>query len=122
MEPNEPHFQVGVATALALQGKLSDAEALLRRQVARFPTAPFVWLNLGNVLRVAGRPGEAAEQFEIALRGEPGSLDMLTNLGSALAFSQTLPHGIYVAMNGRYFNWNNVRKNKETGIFEELAK
>lgn len=49
-----------------------------------------------------------------------GSSDGLFNLGSALAFSQTLPHGIYVAMNGRYFNWNNVRKNKETGIFEEL--
>lgn len=49
-----------------------------------------------------------------------GSSDGLFNLGSALAFAQTLPPGIYVAMNGRYFNWNNVRKNKETGIFEEL--
>jgi L-asparaginase len=49
-----------------------------------------------------------------------GSSDGLFNLGSALAFAQTLPHGVYVAMNGRYFNWNNVRKNKETGIFEEL--
>ena len=51
-----------------------------------------------------------------------GSSDGLFNLGSALAFAQTLPAGIYVAMNGRYFNWNNVRKNKETGIFEELSK
>jgi L-asparaginase len=51
-----------------------------------------------------------------------GSSDGLFNLGSALAFAQTLPPGIYVAMNGRYFNWNNVRKNKETGIFEELPK
>jgi L-asparaginase len=51
-----------------------------------------------------------------------GSSDGLFNLGSALAFVQTLPTGIYVAMNGRYFNWNNVRKNKETGIFEELPK
>jgi L-asparaginase len=51
-----------------------------------------------------------------------GSSDGLFNLGSALAFAQTLPAGIYVAMNGRFFNWNNVRKNKETGIFEELPK
>lgn len=50
-----------------------------------------------------------------------GSSDGLFNLGSALAFAQTLPAGVYVAMNGRYFNWNNVRKNKETGIFEELS-
>lgn len=49
-----------------------------------------------------------------------GSSDGLFNLGSALAFVQTLPPGVYVAMNGRYFTWNNVRKNKETGVFEEL--
>ena len=49
-----------------------------------------------------------------------GSSDGLFNLGSALAFAQTLPSGIYVAMNGRYFNWNNVRKNKLTGEFEEI--
>jgi L-asparaginase len=49
-----------------------------------------------------------------------GSSDGLFNLGSALAFVQTLTHGVYVAMNGRYFNWDNVRKNKLTGRFEEL--
>ena len=49
-----------------------------------------------------------------------GSSDGLFNLGSALAFAQTLPVGIYVAMNGRYFTWDNVRKNKETGMFEEI--
>ncbi len=49
-----------------------------------------------------------------------GSSDGLFNLGSALAFVQTLPHGIYIAMNGKYFNWDNVRKNKKTGVFEEI--
>jgi len=49
-----------------------------------------------------------------------GSSDGLFNLGSALAFVQTLAPGVYVAMNGRYFNATNVRKNKETGVFEEL--
>jgi len=49
-----------------------------------------------------------------------GSSDGLFNLGSALAFSQTLAPGVYVAMNGRYFLWDNVRKNKETGVFEEI--
>ncbi|MFC0773692.1 asparaginase domain-containing protein [Terrimonas alba] len=50
-----------------------------------------------------------------------GSSDGLFNLGGAMAFVQTLPAGVYVAMNGRYFNWNNVRKNKLTGRFEELS-
>lgn len=49
-----------------------------------------------------------------------GSSDGLFNLGSALAFAQTLPAGVYVAMNGRYFTWDNVRKNKQTGMFEEV--
>ncbi len=49
-----------------------------------------------------------------------GSSDGLFNLGSALAFVQTLPKGVYVVMNGKFFNWNNVRKNKASGIFEEL--
>jgi len=43
------------------------------------------------------------------------------NLGSALAFVQTLTQGVYIAMNGRYFNWNNVVKNRETGYFTQLA-
>jgi len=51
-----------------------------------------------------------------------GSSDGLFNLGSALAFVETLPAGVYVAMNGRYFNWNNVRKNKLHGEFEEIKK
>lgn len=49
-----------------------------------------------------------------------GSSDGLFNLGAAMAFAQTLPSGVYVAMNGRYFNWNNVRKDRETGLFREL--
>ena len=49
-----------------------------------------------------------------------GSSDGLFNLGSALAFAQTLAPGVYVTMNGRYFHWDNVRKNKETGVFEEV--
>ena len=49
-----------------------------------------------------------------------GSSDGLFNLGSALAFAQSLPLGVYIAMNGRYFTWDNVRKNKVSGTFEEL--
>ncbi len=49
-----------------------------------------------------------------------GSSDGLFNLGSALSFVQVLPPGVYVAMNGRCFTWDNVRKNREAGIFEPL--
>jgi len=51
-----------------------------------------------------------------------GSSDGLFNLGCALSYVQTLPSGVYITMNGRYFTWDNVRKNREAGLFEELGK
>ena len=47
-----------------------------------------------------------------------GSSDGLFNLGSALSFAQVLPAGVYLAMNGRWFPWNGVRKDRATGTFE----
>jgi L-asparaginase len=49
-----------------------------------------------------------------------GSSDGLFNLGSALSFVQVLPAGVYVAMNGRWFPWDGVRKNRDTGVFESV--
>jgi len=46
------------------------------------------------------------------------SSDGFFNLGSALAFCQLLEPGVYIAMNGRYYRWNKVQKNKQTGYFE----
>ncbi len=68
--------------------------------------------------------GEASISKTIVLTGAMvpfkfGSSDGLFNLGSALAFAQCLPPGVYVAMNGRYFRWDHVRKNRKTGEFEE---
>jgi len=68
--------------------------------------------------------GEAGMNKTVVLTGAMvpfkfGSSDGLFNLGSALAFAQCLPPGVYVAMNGRYFAWNHVRKNRKTGEFEE---
>ena len=48
------------------------------------------------------------------------SSDGFFNLGSALAFVQLLPAGVYIAMHGRYFDWRNTRKNRSTGYFEEV--
>ena len=50
-----------------------------------------------------------------------GSSDGLFNLGSSLAFVQALPEGVYISMNGKWFHWDNVKKNKKTGEFEEIT-
>ena len=51
-----------------------------------------------------------------------GSSDGLFNLGSALSYVQVLPTGIYIAMNGRCFEWDKVVKNKAVGRFEPITK
>jgi L-asparaginase len=50
-----------------------------------------------------------------------GSSDGLFNLGSALAFVQVLSKGVYIAMNGKYFEADQVFKNKERGEFEPIS-
>jgi L-asparaginase len=49
-----------------------------------------------------------------------GSSDGLFNLGSALSFAQVVAPGVYLAMNGTLFEWDRVRKNRQSGIFEPL--
>ena len=47
------------------------------------------------------------------------SSDGFFNLGSALSFVQTLKNGIYIAINGQYFDYDKVEKNKLKGYFEK---
>jgi L-asparaginase len=70
--------------------------------------------------------GKAVREKTVVLTGAMvpykfGSSDGLFNLGSALSFAQTMPHGVYVAMNGMCFPWDRVRKNRKTGEFEEAS-
>lgn len=46
--------------------------------------------------------------------------DAVFNIGCAVAAVQTLPHGVYLVMNGRIFLPNCVRKNREKMQFEEI--
>jgi L-asparaginase len=78
-----------------------------------------------TMVETAKKLGESIKDKTIVLTGAMipyrfGSSDGLFNLGSALAFVQSLPHGVYVAMNGRFFTYDNVMKNKQLGEFEEL--
>jgi len=49
------------------------------------------------------------------------SSDGFFNMGSSLGFVQTLSPGVYISMNGRYFHWDNVQKNRQTGFFENIT-
>lgn len=48
---------------------------------------------------------------------EIANSDALFNFGFACGIAQTLPAGVYIAMNGQIFNWDRVRKNRAAGVF-----
>ena len=78
-----------------------------------------------TMVETARRLADSVEDKTIVITGAMipytfGSSDGLFNLGSALAYVQSMPPGVYVAMNGRCFDWDNVKKNRKTGFFEEL--
>jgi L-asparaginase len=74
----------------------------------------------------AGVLGEANLGKTVVLTGsmipyEIANSDALFNLGFACGVAQTLPAGVYVAMNGKVFSWNNVTKNRSAGVFEPYS-
>jgi L-asparaginase len=120
--------EVDVRTLMMIDSlEMSDADRqLILDQCLRSPEERILITHGTDTMEVTARLlGSAVGGKTIVLTGamvpyEFGSSDGLFNLGSALAFVQTLPPGVYIAMNGRCFTWDNVRKNKRTGTFEEV--
>jgi len=79
-----------------------------------------------TMVNTAGKIAKKIDDKTIVLTGAMipyafgSSSDGFFNLGSALSFVQTLETGIYIAMNGQYFKYNNVIKDKEKGYFKSL--
>lgn len=46
--------------------------------------------------------------------------DAVFNIGCAVGAVQSLPDGVYIAMNGRIWNPANVRKNRDANRFESI--
>ncbi len=108
--------------------EMTDADRqLIIEQCLKAAESRIVITHGTDTMEVTARAaGQALRDKTVVLTGAMvpykfGSSDGLFNLGSALAFVQTLPPGVYIAMNGRCFAWNNVRKNKKTGQFEEIS-
>jgi L-asparaginase len=111
----------------SLRMKASHRSAILR-ECARAPEPRIVVTHgtdtMVETAKVLGRSRERAlEGKTIVLTGAMvpyrfGSSDGMFNLGSAISFAQSLPPGVFIAMNGRCFPWSSVRKNREKGLFE----
>ncbi len=103
-----------------------DDRATILSNCARCPEDRIVVTHGTDTMEITARQlGQAGLAKTIVITGAMvpytfGSSDGLFNLGSALAYAQCLPHGVYVAMNGRCFSWDDVRKDRKTGTFETL--
>ena len=75
-------------------------------------------VETAHALAAAGLDGKTIVLTGAMVPYAFGSSDGLFNLGSALSFVQVLLPGVYIAMNGKHFQWDLVRKNKQTGVFE----
>ena len=100
---------------------------LILEECTKAPEPRIIVTHGTDTMEVTARVlGQAITDKTIVLTGAMipykfGSSDGLFNLGGALAYAQTLPPGVYIVMNGRCFSWDNVRKNRTTGKFEELS-
>jgi L-asparaginase len=120
------HLNVGIETLMmidSLQMTAADREVILRRSLDAPERRIVITHGTDTMEETAGVLGRRVSNKTVVLTGAMvpytfGSSDGMFNLGTALAFVQTLPDGVYVAMNGRYFRWDMVTKNRELGIFE----
>jgi L-asparaginase len=123
------HLDVQVVTLMMIDSLLMTGEdrQLILRRCREAPESRIVITHGTDTMeQTAAVLGKEISGKTIVLTGAMvpykfGSSDGLFNLGTALAFVQTLPAGVYVAMNGRCFDWHSVRKNRERGIFEAVS-
>jgi L-asparaginase len=122
-------LDVTVETAMMIDSLDLDDEgrtAIVTRCAAAPERAILITHGTDTMVDTARALAAASLEKTIVLTGAMvpyafGSSDGLFNLGSALSFVQVLPPGVYIAMNGRHFRWDEVQKNRTTGVFEATS-
>jgi L-asparaginase len=122
-------LEVSIRTLMMIDSlDMTDADRALIVEQCRTAREPRIVVTHGTdtmieTARVLARSFPRDGDKTIVLTGAMvpyafGSSDGLFNLGSALSFVQVLEPGVYIAMNGRIFEWDGVHKNRDTGVFE----
>ena len=120
--------EVGIETLMMLDSldmKEKDRELIVKKCTAAIEEQIVITHGTDTMTKTAEILGAKHFEKTIVITGAMipykfGTSDGLFNIASALAYVQTMPHGVYIAMNGRVFSYNKVIKNRETGIFEEI--
>src|SRR4051794_29808930 len=122
MPITEPPFRLPGPVREWLWSAFAEVNIRTSRKLSRIPTTHETSLDEAVIMvKTALSLSQCVTGKTIVLTGAMvpykfGSSDGLFNLGSALAFIQTLPAGVYIAMNGRYFDADRVHKNRVAGI------
>jgi L-asparaginase len=108
----------------SLQMRNEDREEILKKCINCLENRIIITHGTDTMVETARVLGNHAKEKTIVLVGAMipyafGASDALFNLGSAFSAAQALQPGVYITMNGKIFHWDNVRKNKESGEFEE---
>ena len=122
------HVTVSIRTLMMIDSlEMSDADRELIVRSCQQSTESQIVITHGTdtMVETAAALARGVTGKTIVLTGAMipyafGSSDGLFNLGSALSLVQALAPGVYIAMNGRHFAWDRVRKNREMGVFEEV--
>jgi L-asparaginase len=122
------HLDIAVETLMMIDSlEMTDAgRTLILDRCSAAPESRIVITHGTDTMeQTAALLGNSLRDKTVVLTGamvpyQFGSSDGMFNLGTAVAFAQTLPPGVYVAMNGRWFEWHSVRKNRARGVFEPM--
>ena len=120
--------EVGVETLMMLDSldmKEKDRELIVEKCTSAFEEQIVITHGTDTMTNTAQVLGVKHLKKTIVITGAMipykfGTSDGLFNIASALAYVQTMPHGVYIAMNGRVFLHDKVIKNRKTGIFEQI--
>ncbi len=109
----------------SLQMRSEDREVILKKCVDCSENKIIITHGTDTMVETAIVLGKNMKGKTVVLVGALipyafGASDALFNLGCAFSAVQILPEGVYITMNGKIFPWGHVRKNRESGEFEEI--
>lgn len=109
----------------SLQMRSEDREEILKKCIDCLENRIIITHGTDTMVETARVLGKSLKGKTVVVVGALipyafGASDALFNLGCAFSAVQTLPGGVYITMNGKIFHWDHVRKNRESGEFEEI--
>ena len=128
LERSKCRLNVNVKTLMmidSLEMTQKDIEKIIEECKKTNSTKIVITHGTDTIVNTAEKIAKTIKNKTIVLTGAMipyafgSSSDGFFNLGSALSFVQTLENGVYIAINGQYFDYDKVKKNKLKGYFEK---